>query len=420
MLGCHFAMNSSRIQDAVVRAIDPTTEGYQSAASKIERLPAEYQQSFLDHELSKSVAMALQDEPEFEHGLMIYSENGSSGMNADRAAVALVSKARLTSPAVAIEWLQKVLSTQEARGYCIMALWGIPRIEPTPLASDVDLVPVEAIPESVQKKWLLDLGDPSAMARSSPPSLLGVPEVALLHRTTVRPYLWNLKDGSPPAQAEPLRAYYLLDDVRRALTAVGPCAPIQAAYWFQFEDADLEDARLGRGWSHHHHEVSPMMLESLGPFSAPLAARTVQAYLTLQPGLKGRVAIALDRLNQAIRRRGAGDQALDVCIALETLLADGQGENTFKVALRAALLTEVDLSDRKRVRGVVGASYVMRSAMVHNGKVPDSVKVVGRGDMSAANVSREAMQACGRVLLEILKRSALPNWYETELGAAVL
>ena len=163
-----------------------------------------------------------------------------------------------------------------------------------------------------------------------------------------------------------------------------------------------------------------MVLESLGPFAAPLAAETVQAYMKLQPGLKARATIALDRLNQAIRRRGAGDQALDVCIALETLLADGQGENTFKVALRAALLTEVNLSERKRVRGIVGASYVMRSAMVHNGKVPDPVKVVGRGDTSAADVSREAMRACGRVLLEILGRGELPNWYETELAVGVL
>jgi hypothetical protein len=120
-------------------------------------------------------------------------------------------------------------------------------------------------------------------------------------------------------------------------------------------------------------------------------------------------------LNQAIRRLRSGDRALELAIVLESLLADGPGENTYKVGLRTALLIGGDEDTRLANRAVVGALYTLRSQLVHDGKVSDKVKVVRRGKVNTSQVVSEAVRISAQVIREVLDRGEIPDWYLLEV-----
>lgn len=106
---------------------------------------------------------------------------------------------------------------------------------------------------------------------------------------------------------------------------------------------------------------------------------------------------------------------MEISIALETLLADGGTENTYKIGLRAALLLGGDVAIRQKNRAIVGGAYVMCSALVHSGAVPHEIKVPRLGKMPADEIAKRAAAICGEVILRIIERGHTPEWFDFEL-----
>src|SRR5262249_54370317 len=133
----------------------------------------------------------------------------------------------------------------------------------------------------------------------------------------------------------------LLEELRLCLTLVAPCAIVAARQQSLFEDPDFADlAELG-GFSWRAMDVRPMHLVSFGVFDTERAQRLVRAYLALDAGARGRIHLALDRFDRALRRHMPGDAATELAISLDSLLGDGEGELTWKVSLRSALSSRV-------------------------------------------------------------------------------
>jgi hypothetical protein len=356
---------------------------------------------------------------------MIYTHvlNRGPALNSGRQSTKTKSKPKLfiyntsplESPDSAVDWLTKVLQTDKANGLFVTALWGISSTEATELDQGVSLVPLRDIPSSSNLDWLIqdrNHGLPAGLAR---PNMLSVPEVALIRRVIVEPFIANAHEDQQPRSAEPLSVYHLLDEVRNVLTAVGPSAPIQAVSWFQFDDRDLDDALFGAGRLVRHHEIMPMHYDAVSDFNCAQAVELVRGFYRLEAKLRRRLIVALDRLNLAIRRQSIGDRALEVCIALEAILSDGKGENTYKVALRSALLTGLGTE----ARAAVGATYSLRSALVHDGVAPSMVKVAGKGKTRSEEVVAEAIRVCADVIDAVIRRGELPDWYEYEINTTV-
>jgi hypothetical protein len=408
-------MDKDRLRTALAETINSSGRIFQDCVARSKALPEHTRELYLNSLLGGPVSDLLKRHYGFEHGFLIHSVGGSWGVHADQVAARMVERARLESPDSAVDWLDKVLQTDKATGLFVTALWGIPSVEATELDQGVSLVPLCDIPSSVNLDWLIDDCNHMLSAGLARPNLLGVPEVALIRRVTVEPFITNAREEQPPRKAEPLSDYYLLDEVRNVLTAVGPCAPIQAASWFQFDDRDLDDALSGAGRMVRHHEIMPMRLYAVSDFDLIQAVRVVRGFYQLESKLRSRLSVALGRLNLAIRRQSVGDRALDVCIALEAILSDGQGENTYKVALRSALLTGLGIE----ARGAVGAAYTLRSALVHDGVAPNEVKVAGKGKTLSEEVVAEAIRVCACVIDAVIRRGKLPDWYEYELYTPV-
>jgi hypothetical protein len=321
------------------------------------------------------------------------------------------------SPEKTIAWLEKILSTQKAFGFSIMAVWGINVNKPVPLGSDVSLLPIEMLPESYQKKHLLDIDWHRHFMDSMPrTAFFETPKAALICRTLIEPLTYYHKNADKLPRNQEFSGRELLNEVQLVLTIIGPCVPIHACSWFQFVDTDIEDAKFGYNTSYQHLEIMPMRIAPLGDFDYKCASSIVSKYLAIEGTLKKRIRLALERLNQGLRRTNAGDRAMEIAIALEVLLADGGTENTFKVGLRSALLIGGDIKTRLENRAIVGGAYTMRSALVHSGVVSKETNLVRIGKMPSEEVAKRAAILCAHVIKIIILRGHLPDWYEFELS----
>jgi hypothetical protein len=412
-------MDRNKIITVLKNVTDERGELFLASKTRTLGLSSDSTESFLNHFLSEPVKKALIAQEEFRDGrsYLINLDNGQSGFYPDLVATRMVAKTRASGSAlVAVEWLEKILSTKKASGICVMALQGISVNTSVNLYPQIDLMPVSQLPDSSQKNNFLKLQIPSASPWPIPnPALFDAPKSALVYRKVIDPFMVDSLHEEPP-QGPNLREYHLLDKVRLALTCVGPCAPMQIAYWFQFEDKDLEEALLGPASLHRHHEILPLHLKEYGVFDPEMAKVITRSFLQLREGkLKNRIHVALERLHQSMLRHDAGDMAMDTSIALEALLADGSGENTFKVALRAALLLGGDVDQRLQNRATVAGAYVLRSAVVHNGKSGNTVKLAKFGEKDSLDVAANAITICAAVIRHLLETGDAPDWYTIEL-----
>src|SRR5262249_7711784 len=132
----------------------------------------------------------------------------------------------------------------------------------------------------------------------------------------------------------------LLADVTLVLTLVGPRVAISSFIWFEFDDPDLQQlAPLADMYRGRRLEILPSTSADYPALDASEAQALIQGFLALNEDTQQKLRMALQRLNLAQRRRGIGDRAVEVCIALEILLGDEGGSDVnHKVTIRSALL----------------------------------------------------------------------------------
>ncbi len=399
------------------QSLEADSENYAKATAESAKWPPDVREALFIHNVAKPIEEALARDAPFDcGGFLVQRDNGYSGFHAHEAAIAMARRVlRGETPDQALAWLEKILATDQGTGIGVLSLWGIEVKSQVDLGSGVTLLPFSELPASRTKEWLSQPRDPTTFPGFLASMFASQPGAALVCRCTVQPFLHSTKLGNPPAQINPNRIQSLLDDARLALTLIGPSCPLNAGYWFQFDDPDLTEAVFYGGVSTTYQEVLPQ------GFTPPVLIEPAEAqavatrFLDLPDPLRATLRLALSRLNQAVRRPPHGDRALDLSIALETLLVDGGGENTYKVGLRAALLVDAPLERRRQVRATIGALYTLRSALVHNGVLPAKVKVARGGNRLSSEVVKEATAICAMVLRAILDGGSVPDWYDYEL-----
>lgn len=349
-------------------------------------------------------------------GFMVSLDNGSFGLHAEQASFALALWVlRGDSPEEAISRLERMLSLESAVGRGVMALWGVKLASAVDAGHGVTLLPWSDVPDSRTKRWLSRGRHDNRCPNTSGAYFEALPTAALVCSHTVRPLLHHVRLGELKAPEDPFRLHFLLDDARLALSLVGPSAPTSAGYWFEFEDPHLDDVNLGVTLSASLQEVLPWPFGGEVPLDDQDVARHVTAFLSLDPELRARLRLPLKRFNQAMQRPPHGDRALDLAIALESVLGDSPGENTYKVALRAALLLGGSMERRLKVRALSTALYELRSALAHDGVLRDKVRVPGVGKQPTREVVADATVIVAQVLGAVIQRGSIPKWQEYEL-----
>ena len=383
-------------------------------------LLTETRETKINQELAEIVLPVLKIQPEFkDKAPMINTGAGSFGFQSPFVAPMLVREARHRKSAeAAVAWLAKVLGTDSAAGLAIQTLWGMSPTQRIPLSEDVDLLPFESLPPSRQKERLTNVDWPHNNMRLPTPFFSRMPlTAALVAKTEVRPFLIDgtIEENSTNNGICQVRPP--LDDIRLCLALQGPSPIIAGLSWFQYVDPDLEAAILVVGGRHSGQEVLPFGFLAGSPAPTTDMQAIVRAYMALEPAIRNRVRIALERLHKALIRSTPADRALELSIALEALLIDSRGEHTFKLAYRAALLVSEDVEERIETRAIIGAIYGMRSDLMHGGQHSETVKVIkGQEKEPAEEVASRAAKITALVIKRIILEGGPPEWNQFELS----
>jgi hypothetical protein len=106
------------------------------------------------------------------------------------------------------------------------------------------------------------------------------------------------------------------------------------------------------------------------------------------------VALAAARLLSAERRSDAADRIVDLCVGLEALLSDSQGETTYKIAIRAAaMLARAGVAEPSSFIRPMKTVYAHRSAVVHGrGSDKTSIVTISGKDVSTEGLARYVLR----------------------------
>jgi hypothetical protein len=415
-LGRQELMNVDAITVALEDALGRLDESPSSHGANPD-LPIPLREAIQEDDCAKGVSEVLKAQAEFAAPLMINWMNGMSGFHADMVGPLLLGEARRRGSAKsAVQWLQKVLGTEKGTGIAVQTLWGLSPAQHIQLLDDVELMPFNSLPASRQKELLSKSEWPGGLRLLTPMYAWHPPSAALVVRRDVVPYLVDAKGAEDFKTNESADLYSRFTDIRLCLALSGPTTIVPGPAWFHYLDPDLEVAVIGVGTLSSHQEILPMHFPPNTDFDPSEAGKLVSAFMKLEPWLETRIRTAMERLHQSLIRRSPADKSLELAIALETLLVNSAGEHTFKIALRAALMTADSVDERSRNRAIIEAAYGMRSALMHSGQSPKDCKVRGHGTETAVEVVAEAARITARVIRRVLAEGRLPDWSRFELS----
>jgi hypothetical protein len=406
-------MNTVAVANAVRVALAEFTDELQNDP-RWAAVPSPFRETVLRHDCAKPIEAVLLSESEFARPRMVSTLTGRMGFGARFVAPMLLEQAQIRGSAeAAVAWLEKVLATRSARGIAVYTLWGFKATDRTRLANDVDLVPFDALPPSRQRAAL---SEPTFLGthQRGPGYSFSPPTSALVSSVSIDPYLADADVEMPVESRADLRDRF--EAIRHCLAISRRGVVMPGPSWFQYEDPDLEAALLGSGTSFGHQEVVPLLVTDEGTVDLQDAAGIVARFLALPDGVRDRARTAMERVHLAFIRSKPADKALELAIALETLLVESPGENTFKIALRSALLTSPDPQTRSTNRAMIEAAYRLRSALMHSGKAPSECRVRGQSQRPATEVAANATDIAVNVVRRILTDGGLPDWNLVELG----
>lgn len=132
-------------------------------------------------------------------------------------------------------------------------------------------------------------------------------------------------------------------------------------------------------------------------------------YLSLPEKRRSELAVPLHRLNQAIRHKNHVDKAIDLGVALEALLLDGDKEQlTLQFRLRGAWLLGKNLESRREISDLLKDLYKLRSQAAHTGKI--SEKDTSRTE----SLLKRGIELCSEMIKVLIKSK--PDWNNLILG----
>lgn len=353
---------------------------------------------------------------------VLYSGFGGCGFNAGSAASILLKITDSTSNAeFAVNWLEDLLRGGPRNGTLIMLLSDIEVEHAIELPRGVTLIPARDL--ELHSTYQSLLKNPNWDSASIPHhSFWRSPKAALVKRYTLQQFLYNNEEALSDTELGELGN--LFDDIRAALTLVGPCAPNNVGCWFHFDDPYLA-AAAGLSYSRGLETDNWPRFTNAIPISAEDLIHVVSTYLSLPQKYRLRLRPALDRFNKALQQRPTGDKALDLAVVLESLIiGDKRGEIGFRLALRCAQLLSGSLDERRKTKAMVKALYDQRSALAHMNSTSSEVKI--SSDPVVKKSLYDFLSDCeilvNQVLRVLLTRGEITDaqWADIELGGEVL
>ncbi len=327
------------------------------------------------------------------------------------SAALIVAHVEGTAPDTAVMRLREVVAANSADGFIVQRLDGIEVPERIVVDDNTAIVPQHEIPKR---------RDRVPFVGSDAFGPFTDPTAAIIRKVTVTP-LFEPVDA-PYARGWRTDALDDMRDVEHAIAVATSGAAMGLETTGTFMDSVL-DAFPGDGSSY--------FVKARGRFHAPPAPLTgddarvavgiIRKFRRHGSSASSIIDILADRIVGARRGATTADKALDLGIALESLLMSGKndsGEITYKMQTRAAWLLGTDHNSRLLVLDWLRAIYRLRSRVAHGAAPPDSI-TVGDRTVPVSEALDLGTRICSAVALSVFQTGPSPDWDRIVLGADV-
>ena len=184
--------------------------------------------------------------------------------------------------------------------------------------------------------------------------------------------------------------------------------PIFRMFWVQPDDW-LMSGGTSSGWQYSSSED---YLRSEIEVPAKEAEVLAAGYFSLHPQKRSKMLrIPLDRLGRAGRERDFADRAIDLGIALESLLLhdiENHGELSFRLSLRGAWLIGTTDTERLEIQRSLKRLYDLRSRAVHSGFIEQSTD-------TGSTIGR-ATEICRALIRRLIELKCEIDWQKAVVG----
>jgi hypothetical protein len=396
---------------AVKQAIDRDGPIYKSALAKHSDKEERSRDLNISIELAQHIAPAVMKEPPLKSAknLMIRFGDAGGAMSFTHSGVGLLlAWANQLGPKKAVQRFRKLLAMKEAPGFHVEAFAGMEIKSRIRLAHNVELVPFDLLPNSFQKNQLVNRRFEHMQF-----GFLQGPSAALLIKTNVKPLFHEENSWKPEIENLSFR-HDVLNATRLCLEVVGRRALVRLNGWFQYKSELVNHASGAGGASYPSAPYrANFNIPPVEQFNGKKAAMLTKMFFALPNTTREIVTRAMERLDKAMCDPLPGDAAIDLSIALEVLTTDpgGQGEHTWKVGLRSALLLGGSVEIQQKTRQTVKDIYEYRSRTVHDGHIP--ANRLG----AATTAVKDSISVCAQIIERIVRRGRLPqDWSKFELS----
>ena len=200
-----------------------------------------------------------------------------------------------------------------------------------------------------------------------------------------------------------------------ALTLAGDHPVFSKISWTHLGDGQIFDLRIGFGSGY----AQVARNASSAVFSEAQVRQAIELYRKitgLPSDVQGYLQIPIDRWIKSKTHQGYVDRMIDLGIAFESFYLRGiRNELSFRFGLRASLYLEDGVEQRALLKREIGQIYDIRSQAVHEGTVPQQVRIEGH-DVRMMDFYERSQELFKRSLLKVIEKGRVPNWGSIELG----
>jgi hypothetical protein len=367
-------------------------------------LPGEFENriiTFPSDELIEAIC-ALPEAQQIE-GTMFCIGGMAVAMNAVPLCEGLILRARRSNCAEAIEALAWCLRSDTL--YTEIALIaGISVREKIELSDGYCLCPPDQVPsQEFQQRRLAD------------EQRFGFDKFGFTDRRKVGAALLRTRTNKRFCQPDKVPASddQALAQIVALLALVGPSSPIAYRIFNELDDNDILKGVTGGGFFGNRDETRVVKNVELDRLMFDDFKDVVAKYRLLSEKDRAHIAVPLHRLNESVRHQSEVDMALDLGIALESILRNDNDKEqlTLQFRLRGAWLLGDDGDHRAALFQQFGDIYTLRSQAAHKG-----ILSTKKGTTPAAVISG-GQKLCAEAIKRIILKGGFPDWRALLIGA---
>lgn len=328
--------------------------------------------------------------------------DGAAQFHEQSIADAVLRVAEERGPTVAVERLSEFLSGTRF-GRLVNLVAGVAINDRVELGPGVALVPLEQL-ESPRydrnARIFSGMGDAFGLQGLFP----HLASMAVTVDTSLAPAI--LRDGKAhPAFDEALQT---ANDATVLTVLAWPLSPVVLGSWWEPTNSFLL-SEASFGWIMNPQDLVVGRPRQPNARGTERIREGWQLWHAASDSMRKRLRLALDRLGRAARRAATVDVAIELGVAIETLLVperDMKEAIGLRLSLRAGWLLGTDPESRRTVQQLFSLLYTLRSTAVHQGELPAVLSDEGPSaykERKTREVLDEGCLACCEVILKLLR-----------------